>query len=198
MKLLFKRARAGLGLALAAALGAAGWWAAEPRPAPGPAPEQVRRMPDFPAIVAPPRLRAADPRVVDDDPVVGVEVSGRHRAYALTAFSDIDLHVVNDLVGGHPVTVAYCPRTDCLTTYGGPAGGGPLAVAVGGWAGQPGHESLLLRLGDRYYRQDGGPVGEGEPPFPYRPLDHELTTWGAWRAGHPDTDLYAGPVRVGR
>jgi hypothetical protein len=146
------------------------------------------RMPD--AVDA----RAA--RLPDDAPVIGVAAAGRHRAYALTAFAGFDLHVRNDVLNGLPVTVAYCPRTGCARAYTGPAGGSALAIATGGWVGEPGEGPdgvMLLRVGtDHYYHDSGAPL-DGWGDFPYPETDFERTTWGLWRRAHPDTDVVVGP-----
>src|SRR5262245_45976457 len=132
----------------------------------------------------------------DDAAVLGVQAGGRHRAYALSAFGGQDEHVVNDLVGGVPVTVAYCPRTNCAHVYTKPGGNWPLAVAVGGWVGESGPDgSMLLRVESSYYSQDTGGALEGWGHFPYPEMEFERTTWGAWRSAHPDTDVVAGPKR---
>jgi hypothetical protein len=133
--------------------------------------------------------------LTDNAPVLGVEARGRYRAYAISAFTKIDEHVVNDLLGGVPITVAYCNRTECARVYTDPSGNRPLAVAVGGWAGEPGSGPdgvMLLRVESNYYFQDTGETLEGWGHFPYPEITFERTTWGVWRHAHPDTDVFAG------
>ena len=147
---------------------------------------------EFPPVSAPTRLTAFDPSVAAGDLVIGVTMGESHRAYAVKAFDAIPSHVVNDLLGGRPVTVTRCANTECVKVFTELTGRRRLGVAVGGWFGRDGSEELLLRVGsNRYHQQSGEPVGEA-PPFPYPTLDYELTTWGEWLRQHPDTDLYAG------
>lgn len=132
-------------------------------------------------------------------PVIGVSAGNRHRAYAISAFRNIDDHVVNDVIGGVPVTVTYCNRTGCTKVYTSPSGNQPLEVAVGGWVGPPGSGSdgvMLLRVGSNYYLQDTGEQLSGWTPFPYPEIEFERTTWGKWRKAHPDTDVVTGPRLV--
>jgi hypothetical protein len=149
-------------------------------------------------IRMPPAVGAAGAWLPDDAPIIGVSAGGRHRAYALNAFLSIDLHVANDLLGGVPVTVAYCDRTDCARVYIDPDGHQSLDVAVGGWAGQPGPDpdgDMLIRVGSDYYYQDTGRPLDGWGDFPYAEAEFERVTWGTWRRSHPDTDLVTGPRR---
>ena len=134
----------------------------------------------------------------DNAIVLGVRVGNRYRAYALIAFSKIDEHVVNDLVGGVPVTVTYCNRTDCPRVFTDARGSQPLAVAVGGWVGEPGSGPdgvMLLRVDSSYYFQDTGESLDGWGRLPYSEIEFERTTWKTWRLAHPDTDVYTGPRR---
>jgi hypothetical protein len=144
-------------------------------------------------IRQPPALPAASAGLGDDVEVVGVSAGGRHRAYLLSALVPIRGHVVNDLLGGHPVTVTYCDRADCLRVFTGPPGQ-PFDVAGAGWDNREGRRGLVLRVGSTLYRQDTGGPAEDAPvaPFPLPRAGHERTTWKRWREAHPDTDVYVG------
>ena len=53
---------------------------------------------------------------------------------------------------------------------------------------------MLLRVGPTHFWQT---TGKGTAPgseerIPYGDFPFERTTWGAWRAAHPDTDIYVG------
>src|SRR5262245_29300272 len=56
---------------------------------------------------APLPVPAEAAKLPDDAPVVGVIAGSRPRAYALGAFAEVDRHVMNDVLGGTPVTVAH-------------------------------------------------------------------------------------------
>src|SRR6266849_4890711 len=73
----------------------------------------------FPGIHEPVTLAADEAAVPDSAAVVGIEAGGTHRAYLIQAMSTPEKHVVNDLPGGIPVSVAYCKLRDCVTAYTG-------------------------------------------------------------------------------
>jgi hypothetical protein len=144
----------------------------------------------FPGVRLPPARPAAGAPIRDDREVLGVRVDGRARAYLLAALS-FPNHVVNDLVGGSSVSVAYCDKTGCARAFTGGRAGEPLALDVGGWADEKG---MTLRHGGVEYAEETGEnlTTPGGAPLPHRRLTFERTTWGTWRKAHPDTDVYTG------
>jgi len=160
-----------------------------------------------PGIRQPATHPAAAASLADEDEIIGVVVDGRARAYALSAFTaiptlgDPSQHVVNDLLAGVPVTVAYCDRLNCAQVYTDARARTPLPVGVGGYTKRDGRDSMLLSIGTSHYRQDTGEALEADaPPFPYAPLPYQRTTWKQWRTEHPDTDVYFRnlPLQPGR
>ena len=157
--------------------------------------------PDDPDLVLidPPVVEAATARparmarVRPDARVIGVTVGGRHRAYVVAALSAVRRHVVNDLIGGVPLTVAYCDRTDCATAYTAADRANRLDLAVGGWAETDADAGMLVRAGQYRYRQTSGrSIDPDAPAFPFAGVVVEKTTWAEWRAAHPDTDVSEG------
>jgi hypothetical protein len=152
----------------------------------------------FPAFQRPATVPAAEAALPDDAEVVGVEASGQSRAYALEALCPPERHVVNDVLGGRPLTVSYCDMTDCVAVFTDPNGNAPLEIAPGGWQGRSvpgGYEgSMLLRIGSSWYRQDSGQplANHADAPFPYPKADFVRTTWKEWRQAHPSADVYVG------
>jgi hypothetical protein len=68
--------------------------------------------------------------------VIGVEAGGRSRAYLLKAFFyPAARHVINDLLGGRPITIVYCDMTDYVAAYTDPDANEPLHIATRGWQG---------------------------------------------------------------
>jgi hypothetical protein len=148
---------------------------------------------DAPGVREPPACSADSVELPDDARLIAVSAGGRHRAYALEALLARDRHVVNDTLGGVPITVTYCDRSDCAQVFTAPEGDQPLDVAVGGWVGQYETGSLLLRVGGARYRQDTGqPLEPDAPPFPYARADFVRTTWKQWHEAYPDGDVYVG------
>jgi hypothetical protein len=141
-------------------------------------------------VRTPPAVAAEAAGLDDAEEVVGVVVNGAARAYPLGALGDPRRHVVNDLVGGAPVSVAYCDRTDCIRTYTGP-GAAPLRVGIAGMR----DGGLVVKLDGVYYDHRSGRVVEGPPgaaPLPHDPVPWTRTTWGRWRREHPATDVSVG------
>lgn len=144
----------------------------------------------------PPATPAESARLAEDEEVIGVVVDGAARAYRLKALEYPPWHIVNDLVGGSPVTVAYCDLSGCVRVYGGP-GDAPLGVSQ---AGLVDREMVVTVAGVDYVHRTGRPLGrDGDTatfPYPNRPWTR--TTWGAWKRAHPGTDVFIngpGPPR---
>ena len=150
---------------------------------------------ESPAFVAPEDV--AD-WIGPKDLVIGVEVNGDARAYPRRI---IDWHeMVNDTVGGVPVSLAYCTLCGSAILYDGRAGG---AVHRFGTSG------LLYRSNKLMYDRATNSLWEqytGEPVWgdlagsglrlDVLPVVH--TTWEEWLAAHPDTrvlDIETGHFR---
>ena len=164
-------------------------------PPPGaaaPGPVGMRPTPFvWPGKVRPPTVPAARADLPDDEKVVGVVIGKQARAYWVRALSGPTNHIVNDLVGGAPLSVVHCDELRCSRVFTG-QGGEPLPIWTVGFS-----DGLLIRVNDSAYRQkDLTPVGEGGAgPFPYAEVKFEETTWKEWRTAHPDTDVYVGDPR---
>jgi len=136
--------------------------------------------------------------VPDDAVVVGVEAGGKHRAYLLQGMCNPNTHVVNDLLGGVPLSVAFCNLRDCVTTYT-PAceRNEPFEIGVYGLIkGQ-----IVLSADGRAYFQEPSQASEyAEQPdrLPFLSYPFEQISWGAWPTEHPDTDIYLGDWYPGR
>lgn len=150
---------------------------------------------ESPAFVAPQEAAAW---MGAKDLVIGVEINGDARAYPRRI---IDWHeMVNDTVGGVPVSLAYCTLCGSAILYDGRAGG---AVHRFGTSG------LLYRSNKLMYDRATNSLWEqytGEPVWgdlvgsglrlTVLPVVH--TTWEAWLAAHPDTrvlDIETGHFR---
>jgi hypothetical protein len=148
---------------------------------------------ECPLVQSPPTVAAGAAALGDDEPVVGVVREGKARAYALRALTDVNFHIINDVVGDVPVTVTYCDLSGCVRGFGGRRGDGPLSVRQAGTlAGR-----MVVQVGGVGYCQETGAIVEQAPgvaaaSFPYGTVPLERTVWGAWKAAHPDTDVYVG------
>ena len=146
-------------------------------------------------ILRPPSLAANEAKLQPDEMVIGVEVGGKAQAYRFAAFELKSGHLVNDLVGGVPVSVAYCDKSECLRVYSDPGGSEPLDLRVAGIL----NDEMIVRHGGRmYFHKSGKEVEprEGSPTLPYALINPTVTTWKEWTARHPDTRVYIGDRAV--
>jgi len=131
-----------------------------------------------------------DAALEDTDEVVGVVVNGFARAYPLRILADPQHHVINDLIGGSAVSVAYCDQTECIRTYTGP-GPEPLQIAIAGLR----EHGLVIRVDGVYFDHKSGQVVEGPPqaaPLLGDAIPWTRTSWAQWRKAHPQTEVSVG------
>jgi hypothetical protein len=152
------------------------------------------------AVIVPPEPTVAPTQPPDADSgsvpdsveVIGVAIDDRHRAYALSDLWFPERHVLNDMVGNTPISVTFCNLGNCVRAFAGAAGDPTLPLTNGGR-----HPSkswrMILSVNGRKFEQDTlDPLdGDNLQPFPYRSLDAVRTTWGAWKAKHPDSEFQA-------
>jgi hypothetical protein len=144
-------------------------------------------------IVRPAVLEAAKATLRPDDLVIGVEVGGRTRAYRLSAFDHPVGHLVNDMIGGVAVSVAYCDLSRCLRVYTDPAGTAPLDIEVAGILDR----EMVMKMGGRFYFQRSGePVEPSDcpPAIPCDQVSPTVARWKDWTRDHPQTDVYVGAL----
>jgi hypothetical protein len=149
------------------------------------------------ALVRPGALSAEQAHLSPRELIVGIEVAGRARAYLLSALSHPNPHLVNDLVGGVPVSVVFCDLNRCVRVYLDPDGSEPLNLEVAG----PLDGEMMLKLGESlYFERTGQPLDPQNGPreLPYRSLTPTVTTWQEWVRMHPQTDVFVGPLEVSR
>jgi hypothetical protein len=152
-------------------------------------------------LQTPPTVPADDSKLDPSEEVVGVMIGGKARAYRLSALRDRDQHIVNDLVGGVPVSVVFCDLSNCVQIYSDPAATETLDVRSAGLLEE---EMVIAIKGNFYLQKSGQPVtaeaklSPTSPPIPYQMPTPERMTWGEWRRRHPDSDVFVGlPKRVG-
>lgn len=134
-----------------------------------------------------------------DDKVMGLEIGGDARAYAV---KQLDNHeIVNDNVAGTPIAVTWCPLCGSAVVY-------ERVVEMDGKV-----QLLEFDVSGFLYKHDlvmydaqtdtlwtqiaGVPIGHLEdttvrpdhPEAELTPVPSALTTWDAWRKEHPDTKL---------
>lgn len=120
----------------------------------------------------------------DTDPVVAVEINGDARAYPLEIM--IWHELVNDTIGGVPVSVAYCPLCNSVTVYEREIEGEVLDFGVSGLL----YNSSLVMYdrqtetlwshfsGEPLY----GALGDAELVL----IPSTIVGFGTWQASHPE------------
>jgi hypothetical protein len=134
-----------------------------------------------------------DPRFVDpagigwlvaQEPVLSVELNGEAKAYPIRILMWHE--IVNDSIGGVPVTITYCPLCNTGVAFRRPRVDGRLLDF--GTSGRLFHSNLVM-----YDRQTGtywsqatleaivGPLAGRRLEF----LPAQIVSWGDWRGAHP-------------
>jgi len=127
--------------------------------------------------------------MTEDELVAGVSLGGVHRAYPLRI---IDWHeMVNDTVGGRPVSLAYCTLCGAAVLYD---------TTVGETTYTFGSSGLLMRSNKLMFDRQTDSLWNqltGEPVtgslahsgVVLERLPVVITEWSQWRQTHPDTDI---------
>jgi hypothetical protein len=144
-----------------------------------------------PPLEDPPvRPAGSAPHMRDDDVVLGVVVEGRARAYPWWVAKNF--HVVNDVIGGVPVTVAFCEQCTGAAAFRRTVGGRRLGFEVAGVY----NGTIILR--DRETRTLWAPFSGRalEGKLAGRTLERlplSFTRWDAWSARHPAGEVAWAP-----
>lgn len=144
----------------------------------------------IPAIVQPRFTREA--YLQSDDLVVGF-VEGRDaRAYPIQVL--VWHEIVNDLVGGKPVAITYCPLCGSSIAYEREVQGRVLTLQTSGML----YRNDLVMLDDEtrsLWPQLLGEAAEGPlHGTKLEVLPSTVATWAEWQAAHPGTKLLARPL----
>ena len=122
-----------------------------------------------------------------EDPVFGVTLNGTVKAYPQQILAQHE--ICNDVVGGTPVSVTYCPLT-------GTAMGFYRGTTTFGVSGRLVNNNLIMydRATERWWPQVlstsiPGPWNESTETQSLRQFPVVWTTWKRWRQQHPDTQV---------
>ncbi|MBE0531000.1 MAG: DUF3179 domain-containing protein [Rhodospirillales bacterium] len=155
----------------------------------------------IPALTNPALVAAGDAGyLIPGEPVFGVEIDGDARAYPLRI---LDWHeMLNDVVGGVPVSLAYCTLCGSGILYDGRVEGReqPLTFGSSGLLYRSNklmHDLATDSLWNQFTgRPVSGPLAGSGITLKILPI--VLTNWRDWLAAHPDTrvlSLDTGYVR---
>ena len=139
---------------------------------------------DYPNMVSPEEADYLDPW----DPVFGMSINGDSRAYPLRI---IDWHeMANDVIGGVPVSIAYCTLCGAAIAYDGRGSDGTeYNFSSSGFLFRSNKLMYDRQTNTLWNQLTGEPVmGElVESDVELDLLPIVLTTWEAWQEQHPDT-----------
>jgi uncharacterized protein DUF3179 len=150
----------------------------------------------IPALDQPAHQPAAEARYLSDsERVFGVSAGGAQRAYPLRI---LDWHeMLNDVVGGEPVTLSYCTLCGSGVLYSTriPAGGagGAYTFGTSGLLYRSNKLMIDRQTQSLWNNLTGEPaVGRlARSPVRLRVLPVTVTTWKEWRTRHPATTVLA-------
>jgi len=121
----------------------------------------------------------------DSDTVIGLEINGEAKAYPL--FILVWHEIVNDVIGGTPMSVTYCPLCYTNQVFERVIDG---QVVEFGTSGKLYNSNLLMydRLTESYWSQALGTAVKGElTGYKLNLIPFDVITWGDWKKLHPDT-----------
>jgi hypothetical protein len=144
----------------------------------------------IPALDEPPVMPGRRARYLEEEErVFGVEIDGAARAYPLRFLSWHEL--MNDVLAGRPITLSYCTLCGSGILYDGRRPeGGPYTFDTSGLLYRS-NKLMIDRQGLTLWSNlTGTPVlgrDLGQPGLEMLPMT--LTTWKAWFAEHPETEV---------
>lgn len=138
-------------------------------------------FPEFATVAAPPEYMVAD------EPVVALEINGDAKAYPLAIL--IWHEIVNDEVGGVPVTVTFCPLCNTAITFDRRVGDRVLDFGTSGMLRK---SDLVMwdRQSESWWQQITGEAIVGElvgNKLTFIPA--QLTSWKDFAEAYPDGQI---------
>ena len=121
----------------------------------------------------------------NSDTVIGLEIDGEAKAYPL--FILVWHEIVNDEIGGVPVSVTYCPLCYTNQVFERIIDGNTVEF---GTSGKLYNSNLLMydRFTESYWSQALGMAVTGElTGYKLDLVPFDVITWGDWKTLHPDT-----------
>jgi hypothetical protein len=141
-------------------------------------PDSIRAI-DDPQFENVDRIQAMAP----DERVIGIEINGDSRAYPLNILSSHE--IVNDVVGGEPVAVTWCPLCYSALVFSRTVDGKSLTFGV---SGKLLNNTLVMfdrDSGSLWSQLYGGAISGELSGTALTVFPSLLTTWEAWLAQHP-------------
>jgi hypothetical protein len=121
----------------------------------------------------------------DYDSVIGISLNGDVRAYPLQIL--VWHEIVNDVVGGVPIAITYCPLCYSTQAFTRQVNG---TTVTFGTSGKLYNNNLVMydRLTKSLWSEIWGrAIGGSLAGYRLQRVPIDATTWGAWKKLHPDT-----------
>ena len=145
----------------------------------------------IPALEDPPRVAAADGGFLSDrETVFGASAGGAHHAWPARYLSWHEM--VNDTVGGAPVSVSFCTLCNTAIAWSGSSpAGGRWTFGTSGLLYRSNKLMVDRQTWTLWSQLTGEPaVGNmADTPVRLEMVPLTVTTWGEWRRAHPDTTV---------
>jgi hypothetical protein len=119
--------------------------------------------------------------------VFGLVVDGEARAYPRALLFEHEM--VDDVLGGVPVTMPYCTLCGTATGYVAEVGGRRLVMGTSGLLDRSNKLMYDRETGSLWRSYDGTAVSGPLRGDALSPLPVTVTSWGEWRATHPATTV---------
>ncbi len=138
----------------------------------------------IPAIDQPAFMPASKVRFVrPDEPVVALDLGGVHRAYPVQTLAYHE--IVNDVVGGRPIAVTFCPLCNSAVGFSRRVDGRTLTFAVSGELNF-GNLVMFDRQTVSLWRQlEGIAISGPLKGMRLHLVPVQMVSFGVWRAAHP-------------
>lgn len=128
--------------------------------------------------------------------VIGVEIAGDARAYPLSILSFHE--IVNDVVGGIPVAVTYCPLCGTGIVFDRRVGELVLTLKVSGRLLQNNLVMYDVETSSQWSQLLGEAITGPLTGTKLRLVSSAMTTFAEWESLHPSTKVLAPPTPSGR
>ena len=129
--------------------------------------------------------------LVSHERVFGVSINGEHRAYPLRIMNPHEM--ANDVLGGEPISLAYCTLCGAGIAYHGEFDGMKTTFGTSGFLYRSNKIMYDRETLSLWNQETGQPViGElADSGIQLNFFPTLLTTWGEWTDEHPDTTVLA-------
>jgi len=160
---------------------------------------KVVLQPDrIPAIKNPEFVSAPKARVHPGEPIIGLSINGDNRAYSVYLLNSHE--IVNDVVGGKPVAIAWCPLANLAVVYSREIEN---SVYTFGVSGKLVKNALIMfdyETESLWTSISGESIkGDLHGKRLKSVISSQKITWGEWKELHPNTKIlsYRGNQTAG-